>query len=157
MRKLLVQSFKLHLAFCCAHLYSARAVRCTAQQRRGRWLREPHACEAFKCGRGARARAARHGLRRALEERGIAHGVKSMVRGQRAAEAAGTAAAAAKGLHACALVSCAARELNAGQHKKCSACRTVGYCSKEHQVEHWPQHKAACKAARAAAAQRSDT
>ncbi len=106
---------------------------------------------------GARMLAAWARLQRSgvLEERGIAHGVKSMVRGQRAAEAAGTAAAAAKGLHACALSACAARELNAGQHKKCSACRTVGYCSKAHQVQDWPQHKAACKAARAAAAQRS--
>jgi hypothetical protein len=80
---------------------------------------------------GARMLAAWARLQRSgvLEQRGIAHGVNSMVRGQRAAEAAGTAAAAAKGLHACGLVSCAARELNAGQHKKCSACRTVGYCT----------------------------
>ena len=30
----------------------------------------------------------------------------------------------------------------------CAACKTVAYCCKEHQVEDWPAHKAACKAAR---------
>jgi hypothetical protein len=92
-----------------------------------------------------------------LEERGVNQGAKFMERTDKATKAAAAAAAAAKGLHGCALASCTAREVNAGQHKKCGACRTVGYCCKAHQVEDWPQHKAACKAARAAAAQRSDT
>jgi hypothetical protein len=60
---------------------------------------------------------------------------------------------AARGLHACAAPACGAREAHVSQFKKCSACKTTVYCSKEHQVAHWPQHKAACKAVRAAAAQ----
>lgn len=32
--------------------------------------------------------------------------------------------------------------------KLCSACGTVAYCGKEHSVQNWPNHKAACKLAR---------
>jgi hypothetical protein len=108
---------------------------------------------------GARVLAAWARLQRSgvLEQRGIAQGIEFSLPYKTAAVAAAAAAAAAQGLHTCALASCTAREVNAGQHKKCGACRTVGYCSKAHQVEDWPQHKAACKAARAAAAQRSDS
>lgn len=28
---------------------------------------------------------------------------------------------------------------------KCSACKLVSYCSKEHQKQHWPQHKLQCR------------
>jgi hypothetical protein len=52
----------------------------------------------------------------------------------------------------CALPACNAPELRACAFNKCSACKTVVYCCKEHQVDDWPRHKAACKAARAAAA-----
>lgn len=52
----------------------------------------------------------------------------------------------------CALQSCSVREKHAAHFKKCSARKAVVYCCKEHQVENWPAHKAACKAARAAAA-----
>jgi hypothetical protein len=38
------------------------------------------------------------------------------------------------------------------QFKLCAACTTVVYCCKAHQAEDWPSHKAACKAARKAAA-----
>ena len=55
-------------------------------------------------------------------------------------------------LRACALPSCGAREAHVAHFKKCSACGQVVYCSKAHQTEHWPAHKAACKAARKAAA-----
>jgi len=27
----------------------------------------------------------------------------------------------------------------------CSGCKTVRYCSKEHQVVHWKEHKTNCK------------
>ena len=33
-----------------------------------------------------------------------------------------------------------------------ASCRGVVYCCREHQVSDWPAHKAACKAARKAAA-----
>ena len=66
--------------------------------------------------------------------------------------AASSAAAAAAACRTCALSGCGARELHAAQYKSCGACRTVVYCCKEHQLADWPSHKAACKAARKAAA-----
>ena len=51
----------------------------------------------------------------------------------------------------CALPACGAREAHVGHFKRCGACGGVFYCSKGHQAEHWPAHKAACKAARKAA------
>ena len=27
---------------------------------------------------------------------------------------------------------------------RCSSCKVVRYCSKDHQVSDWPQHKSAC-------------
>jgi hypothetical protein len=68
---------------------------------------------------------------------------------ERAATAA--ASAAAHGLRACALPDCGAREVHVKQFRMCSACRGAVYCSREHQQLHWRAHKAACKAARAAA------
>jgi hypothetical protein len=58
------------------------------------------------------------------------------------------AAAADPGLRRCGLASCGAREAHPDHFKTCAACRKVAYCSKEHQAEHWPAHRAACKAAR---------
>jgi hypothetical protein len=71
------------------------------------------------------------------------------------ARAAAVAAAAAPGLRACALPACGVREAHVSHYKLCGACKTVVYCCKAHQAEHWPAHKAACKAARAAAATQS--
>ena len=69
------------------------------------------------------------------------------------ANLAGAAAeAAVRGLRECALASCASKEVHVSQFKSCGACRTVAYCCREHQVADWPAHKAACKAARKAAA-----
>jgi hypothetical protein len=70
--------------------------------------------------------------------------------------AAEASAAAAPGLRRCGLPGCGARETHPDHFKTCAACRKVGYCSKEHQTEHWPDHKAPCKAARKAAEQRHD-
>jgi hypothetical protein len=44
------------------------------------------------------------------------------------------------------------REAHAGHFKRCGACKQATYCSKAHQAEDWAGHKAACKAARKAAA-----
>jgi len=64
--------------------------------------------------------------------------------------AAVLAAMAAPGLRSCALAGCGAKEAHPQHFKSCSACRTVVYCCREHQVEGWPAHKKACKAARKA-------
>jgi len=56
----------------------------------------------------------------------------------------------APGLRSCA--HCSARELHVAQFKRCSACKAVVFCSKDCQLANWPAHKAACKAARKAAA-----
>ena len=64
-----------------------------------------------------------------------------------------TAVVAATGVRTCALAGCGAREVHVQQFKSCAACRTVVYCCREHQVEDWPTHKKACKAARKAAAE----
>ena len=55
-------------------------------------------------------------------------------------------------LRSCALCGCGAKEAHAAHFKRCAACSTVVYCCREHQVEGWPSHKKACKAARKAAA-----
>ena len=47
---------------------------------------------------------------------------------------------------------CGARELHVAHFKRCSACKGPRFCSKDCQLANWPQHKAACKAARKAAA-----
>jgi hypothetical protein len=65
------------------------------------------------------------------------------------------AAAAAPGLRSCGLASCGAREAHLQHFKSCAACRIPVYCCKEHQTEDWPSHKAACKAARKATAERA--
>jgi hypothetical protein len=67
------------------------------------------------------------------------------------ATATAAATAAARGLRFCALPTCGAQEVHASQFKRCSACSGVVYCCKEHQVQAWPAHKAACRAARKAA------
>ena len=58
----------------------------------------------------------------------------------------------APGLRTCALPGCGAKEAHPAHFKRCAACRAVVYCSKEHQVQDWPAHKAVCKAARKAKA-----
>ena len=53
---------------------------------------------------------------------------------------------AAHGPKECALPSCGKREASVGQHKRCSACRSAWYCSAEHGLAHWKEHKPACRA-----------
>lgn len=62
----------------------------------------------------------------------------------------------APGLRTCALPGCGAKEAHPQLFKSCGACRSVAFCCKEHQVEDWPNHKAACKAARKAQAAEED-
>ena len=68
------------------------------------------------------------------------------------ADAKARADADARGLRYCAR--CGAQEVHVAQFKRCAACKDEGalYCSKECQRAAWPAHKAACKAARSAAA-----
>jgi hypothetical protein len=87
-----------------------------------------------------------------IHQRGMKKSLADALR-DRAAAASAAASAAARGLRHCALPSCGAREAHVSHFKLCAACQTVVYCSKAHQVEHWPSHKAACKAARKAAAE----
>jgi len=59
--------------------------------------------------------------------------------------AAVDAAMSAPGLRSCALAGCAAKEAHPQHFKSCSACRTVVYCCREHQVEGWPHRTAAAR------------
>ena len=98
--------------------------------------------------------AAWHALKRsgALEERGclLTEGVGDTHSADLAAVA--HAAYAPERRRACALGSCGMRETYPAQHKLCAACGNAAYCCREHQVAHWAEHKAACKAARGAKA-----
>jgi hypothetical protein len=87
-----------------------------------------------------------------LRARGIDEGINRTARVIERIRSAIAAEVAAGRLQQCALASCAAPESHASQFKRCGACRTVCYCSREHQLEDWPSHKAACKAARKAVA-----
>jgi hypothetical protein len=87
-----------------------------------------------------------------LQRRGIDDARKANKRVTDAVFSAADAAAAAPGLRSCALASCNAHEQHPNHFKTCAACRKVAYCCKEHQSEHWPAHKAPCKAARKATA-----
>jgi hypothetical protein len=98
-----------------------------------------------------------------LERRGLLFGdggtgddaVALVARLSQEATAVATAAGASPGRRACAFPGCGAREAHPSHFKLCAACKTVKYCSKAHQAEHWPRHKKACKAAREAAAKSS--
>jgi hypothetical protein len=91
-----------------------------------------------------------------LQRRGILRGMSLVEADEAHQTAAAAATAAARGLHFCALRACGAQEVHASQFKRCSACLSVVYCCKEHQVQDWPAHKAACRAARKAAEQDAD-
>ena len=89
-----------------------------------------------------------------LEALGVSHLFRNSddsTKRERVTSRLNSAAASASGLRHCALASCGAREAHPQHFKRCAACRTVAYCSGEHQVADWPAHKAACKAARKAA------
>jgi hypothetical protein len=54
--------------------------------------------------------------------------------------------------HARACAGCARRAARPDELKWCSSCRRAFYCTKECQVAHWKEHKAACKATRSSVA-----
>ena len=92
-----------------------------------------------------------------LETRGVTDDLNAFIEGvvrTGVVEGAGVVEAAleAPGLRSCELASCGAREAHPQHYKRCAACKAVVYCSREHQLADWPSHKAACKAARKAAA-----
>ncbi len=87
-----------------------------------------------------------------LRARGIDEGIDEALQVTANIRANAAAEAAARGLRECALAGCASKEVHVSQFKKCGACRTVCYCCREHQLEDWHAHKAACKAARKTAA-----
>ena len=90
-----------------------------------------------------------------LQQRGADYALRSSLRMMNDRKSAITAAAAAPGLRSCALESCGEREQHPAHFKACAACKAVAYCGKEHQLADWPVHKAACKAARKAAPEKS--
>jgi hypothetical protein len=71
-------------------------------------------------------------------------------RGDQRSKARAQADKAAHGLQSCA--HCSAQEVHVDQFKRCAACKGPRFCSKDCQRADWPAHKAACKAARKAAA-----
>jgi hypothetical protein len=85
-----------------------------------------------------------------LQRRGILRAMSGIMAHNAHQTATAAASAAARGLHFCALHACGAQEVHASQFKRCSACSGVVYCCKEHQVQDWSAHKAACRAARKA-------
>jgi hypothetical protein len=91
-----------------------------------------------------------------LQRRGILQAVNRVKAYNTHQSATAAATAAARGLHFCALHTCGAQEVHASHFKRCSACLSVVYCCKAHQVQDWPAHKAACRAARKAAEQAAE-
>jgi hypothetical protein len=91
-----------------------------------------------------------------LQRRGFLQLVRSNDAFMAHVAATAAATAAVRGLHFCALRTCGTQEVHASQFKRCSACLGVVYCCKEHQVQDWPAHKAACRAARKVAEQPAD-
>ena len=87
-----------------------------------------------------------------LEACHVEASVQTTARSRSELTAAVKASAAAPGLRTCALAGCGAREAHPAHFKSCSACRAVVYCCQEHNVEGWPAHRKACKAACKAAA-----
>ena len=92
----------------------------------------------------------------ALQSESFERGVHRYVSEQLTHKAAVAKSAAAPGLRCCALASCGTKEAHPDHFKRCAACKAVAYCCRDHQVADWPAHKAACKAARKAAAAKDE-
>ena len=50
------------------------------------------------------------------------------------------------GVNVCANPGCGINSFMYKNLKKCSRCKAVAYCSKEHQTAHWKVHKHTCVA-----------
>ena len=92
-----------------------------------------------------------------LEKRGLDHDLVTQMEADRHERVKRSLrgrleAAASSGLKSCAMAGCGAKEAHISHFGKCSACKAVVYCCRDHQQADWPSHKAACKAARKAAA-----
>ena len=87
-----------------------------------------------------------------LQARRVEESIAILAPAQRTFEAALHRSLTSADLRSCALPGCGAKEAHPTHFKSCAACRAVVYCCREHQVEGWPAHKKACKAARKAAA-----
>jgi hypothetical protein len=106
----------------------------------------------------AHARLCQSGV---LEKRGVSNEMGAQLREKtreciERANRERAAAAASGQLKSCEMAGCGAKEAHVSHFGKCSACKAVSYCCREHQQADWPAHKAACKAARKAAAAAKD-
>jgi hypothetical protein len=121
-------------------------------------LTSNNACARATCEWQARILTAWHRLQSSgvLQRRGILQGMSRVTAYNTHQRSTAAATAAARRLHVCALHTCGAQEVHASPFKRCSACLSAVYCCKEHQVQDWPAHKAACRAARKAAEQADD-
>ena len=85
-----------------------------------------------------------------LQARKIEDALREFYPEQQAYNATALQSLTAPDRRSCALDSCGVMEAHPAHFKCCAACRSVVYCSPEHQAADWPSHKSACKAARKA-------
>jgi hypothetical protein len=122
----------------------------------GAFLAEHFPAEAARPLRGIGLAWSRVQASGVLQRRRLHEGNQIMTQsleGVARSEEAAVERTARRGLRSCGLASCGAKEAHVDHFKRCSACKTIVYCCKEHQVQDWPAHKKACKAARKAAAE----
>lgn len=90
-----------------------------------------------------RARWTNPSLRTILRARGLPEVAAQPWRDSEAARVAGVAK---HGLRECGLPRCDKREVAIYEFRACGGCKAQWYCSMEHQMTHWKEHKALCKA-----------
>ena len=96
-----------------------------------------------------------HAVTDVLRARGVLQTGVAVLKGQNAQLEARQRADIEKiGLQECAWPSCDKAERTVREFKQCSGCRSVWYCSPEHQMLDWGAHRNVC---RALDAERRDT